>query len=81
MFKLVGKEIYAILGAQTILFWTYVESLLSALEDCFVLINGADPDEMQHNMRHFIWLYTVGQSTWLWNSRQLYVKMPDFMLS
>ena len=28
MFKLMGKEINAILGAQTILIWTYVDGIL-----------------------------------------------------
>ena len=29
----------------------------------FVLANSADPDEMPHNMWHFIWVFTVCQST------------------
>ena len=40
MFKFMGKEINAILGAQTILIWTYVDIYILRLIDYWLSVHG-----------------------------------------
>ena len=46
----------------------YFRALLQSLMIVYILANSADPDEMPHGMRHFIWVFTVCKSTNFWVS-------------
>ena len=69
MFKLMCKEINAILGAQTILIWTYVTSSVLPLSDTFkaavIICLGQTDATAASNMESASWrnfLYSV----WVW---------------
>ena len=47
------------------------------LKICFTFTNSVDPDEMQHIMLHFIWVFTVCKCTCLEVTRIQRVKKQE----